>query len=112
VLVAVCDHRIIACVQLTIIPGLSRIGATRAQLEGVRVHRDFRSRGIGAALIAEAVDRARRAGCSIVQLTTDRRRRSAHRFYASLGFHATHLGMKLELPRAPRWKGLSGSKER
>lgn len=88
---------IVGCLQLTIIHGLSRRGASRAQIEGVRVAAGRRGTGLGRAMLAEAIERARAAGCSLVQLTTDRRREDAHRFYEGLGFRATHLGMKLEL---------------
>jgi GNAT superfamily N-acetyltransferase len=66
-------------------------------LEAVRVRADLRGAGLGRRLIGWAIDRAREHGCSLVQLTTDKRRADAHRFYASLGFAATHEGMKLAL---------------
>ena len=69
----------------------------RAQLEAVRVRADLRSRGIGDALVRGAVEEARRRGCALVQLTTDKRRTDAHRFYARLGFTASHEGFKLPL---------------
>ena len=79
-LVAETDGEVVGCLQLTVIPGLSRMGALRAQ--------------IGEALVEAATDRARRLGCILVQLTTDRRRVDAHRFYERLGFESTHIGMK------------------
>ena len=88
---------IIATCQLTFTPGLSRGGATRMTVEAVRVRKDRRGGGLGRELMAYAVDRARQRGCRIVQLTTDKRRSAAHRFYASLGFTASHEGMKLTL---------------
>lgn len=90
---------VIGTLQLTITPGLSRLGATRATIEGVRVARGERGTGIGRRLFAWAIEEARRSGCALVQLTTDRTRDDAHRFYASLGFEATHLGLKLRLER-------------
>jgi len=96
-LVADAAGQVVACLQLTIIPGVSRMGATRAQIESVRVDRSQRGRKLGEALIRHAVDRARAAGCSLVQLTTDKVRADAHRFYERLGFKATHEGMKLSL---------------
>ncbi len=84
----------ICCAQLSILPGLSHGGATRAQIEGVRVASSMRGRGIGYVLIDHVMNEARRAGAEIVQLTTDRRRTDAHRFYERLGFEGTHLGMK------------------
>jgi GNAT superfamily N-acetyltransferase len=88
---------VIGCLQLTLLPGLSRRGMTRALVEGVRVAAGRRGGGIGAALMAEAIARARAAGCGMVQLTTDLRRTDAHRFYERLGFVGSHLGMKLPL---------------
>lgn len=88
---------VVGTLQLSVIPGLSRTGALRAQVEGVRVHRDERGSGLGAALVGWAVDEARRRGCALVQLTTDKQREDAHRFYARLGFVASHEGFKLAL---------------
>lgn len=97
ILVAEVAGEIAGCVQLTVIPGLSRMGATRGQLEGVRVSARHRGRGIGASLIQAGVERAREQGCRLVQLTTDRTRIDAQRFYERLGFEASHIGMKLTL---------------
>lgn len=83
--------------QLTYIPGLSRMGAERAQVEAVRVAAAHRGRGLGGEMITWAVDQARRRGCGLVQLTSDKRRTNAIRFYESLGFVASHEGMKLLL---------------
>jgi len=83
--------------QLSFLPGLARRGALRAQIEAVRVRDDFRGGGLGAAMLAWAIDEARRRGCALVQLTTDKSRTSAHRFYERLGFVASHEGMKLTL---------------
>jgi len=91
------DGEVIATCQLTFIPGLSRGGAWRMTVEAVRVRADRRGGGRGKELMAYAVDRARDRGCTIVQLTTDKRRTEAHRFYAALGFAASHEGMKLAL---------------
>ncbi len=88
---------VVATCQLTFTPGLSRGGATRMTIEAVRVRQDRRGGGRGRNLVAYAVDRARERGCRIVQLTTDKRRSDAQRFYASLGFAASHEGMKLIL---------------
>jgi GNAT superfamily N-acetyltransferase len=88
---------VIATCQLTFTPGLSRGGAWRMTVEAVRVRADRRSGGHGRELMAYAIDRARDRGCRMVQLTTDKRRADAHRFYASLGFTASHEGMKLAL---------------
>ncbi len=83
--------------QLTFIPGLSRMGAERAQIEAVRVAAAHRGRGLGRRMIGWAVDQARARGCRLVQLTSDKRRADAIRFYESLGFAATHEGLKLPL---------------
>ena len=88
---------VVATCQLTFTPGLSRGGAWRMTVEAVRVRAESRSGGIGRKLMAYAIDRARDRGCRMVQLTTDKRRADAHRFYASLGFTASHEGMKLAL---------------
>ena len=88
---------VLATMQLSFLPGLSRRGALRAQIEAVRVREDYRSRGLGAALFEWAVQEARRRGCALVQLTTDKSRVDAHRFYERLGFVASHEGLKLTL---------------
>ncbi|MEV4739332.1 GNAT family N-acetyltransferase [Streptomyces sp. NPDC049555] len=91
------DGRVVGTLQLTVIPGLSRRGATRATVEGVRVHADERGSGLGTRLLEWAVDTARREGCHLVQLTSDATRVDAHRFYERLGFEASHLGFKYHL---------------
>ena len=91
------DGRVVGCLQLTIIPGLSRRGATRAIIEAVRVAAAERGEGLGAALIGWAIDESRRLGVSLLQLTSDRSRTGAHRFYERLGFEATHVGFKMQL---------------
>jgi GNAT superfamily N-acetyltransferase len=95
--VAVRDGAVTGTLQLTIIPGLSRRGATRAQIEGVRVHSAARGAGIGEQMLAWAIEQARRRGCDLVQLTSDKTRAGAHRFYEKLGFTASHTGFKLPL---------------
>ena len=96
-LVAEDDGAIVGCLQFTVIHGLSRRGMSRAQIEGVRVRPDRRGQGLGEALFEAAFERARAAGCGLVQLTTDRRRTDALRFYERLGFEASHWGMKRAL---------------
>jgi len=88
---------VVGTCQLTFIPSLSRRGAERMTIEAVRVRTDLRGRGVGRAMMAWALERARERGCGLAQLTTDRRRTDAHRFYASLGFEPSHLGFKLTL---------------
>ncbi|MDQ1017932.1 GNAT family N-acetyltransferase [Streptomyces afghaniensis] len=94
---AVREGRVVGTLQLTIIPGLSRRGATRSIIEGVRVHADERGSGLGTQLIEWAIDESRRQGCQLVQLTSDKTRTDAHRFYERLGFTASHTGFKLPL---------------
>jgi GNAT superfamily N-acetyltransferase len=95
--VAVQDGRVVGTLQLTLIPGLSRKGATRSIIEAVRIHADARGSGLGTRLIEWAVDQSRREGCRLVQLTSDASRTDAHRFYERLGFTASHVGFKLAL---------------
>jgi GNAT superfamily N-acetyltransferase len=98
-LVAVTDdsEAVVGTLQLTFIPGLARRGGLRAQIEAVRIREDLRGRGLGHALFAWAIEAARERGCALVQLTSDKRREEAHRFYGRLGFTASHEGFKLRL---------------
>ncbi|MEU3546080.1 GNAT family N-acetyltransferase [Streptomyces longwoodensis] len=95
--VAVREDRVVGTLQLTLVPGLSRRGATRSIIEGVRVHADERGSGLGTRFIQWAIEESRAAGCQLVQLTSDRSRTDAHRFYERLGFEASHVGFKLQL---------------
>ncbi|MFD1385852.1 GNAT family N-acetyltransferase [Oceanobacillus oncorhynchi subsp. oncorhynchi] len=95
VILALEEEEVIGCVQLTIIPGLARLGMKRAQIEGVRVDKKYRGKKIGEALFKEAIAIAKAEKCGLVQLTTDKQRNDAHRFYERLGFSASHEGMKL-----------------
>jgi GNAT superfamily N-acetyltransferase len=88
---------VIGVPQLSFIPGLSLRGMWRGQIEGVRVAAGERARGIGRAMLEWAVEECRRRGCGLVQLTSDKRRAAAHRFYEALGFQHTHQGYKLSL---------------
>ncbi|MGW5556717.1 N-acetyltransferase family protein [Micromonospora sp. NPDC003944] len=88
---------LVGCLQITYIPGLGRHGAERSLVESVRVRSDRRGQGLGRDLMTWAVDQARQRGCALVQLTTDKTRTDAHRFYLGLGFVASHEGMKLAL---------------
>lgn len=96
-LLAVESGEILGCLQYTVIHGLSRSGASRAQIEGVRVKAGNRGQRIGERLVEAAITRAVADGCRLVQLTTDRSREKAHHFYERLGFVATHWGMKRDL---------------
>ncbi|MGW3955191.1 N-acetyltransferase family protein [Streptomyces sp. NPDC004752] len=95
--VAVQEGRVVGTLQLTIIPGLSRRGATRSNIEAVRIHADARGSGLGTQLIEWAIEESRRQNCQLVQLTSDNRRTDAHRFYERLGFAASHTGFKRQL---------------
>jgi GNAT superfamily N-acetyltransferase len=88
------DGEVIAMLQLTLIPGLSRGGMKRSLVETVRERADLRGRRIGEALMAHLEQRAKAAGCGLVQLTTDRQRLNAHRFCERRGYVASHVGMK------------------
>lgn len=95
IILAVADEKVLGCLQLTIIPGLARQGMKRAQIEGVRIDRNYRGKRIGEKLVEEAILIAKAERCGMVQLTTDKQRGDAHRFYERLGFSASHEGMKL-----------------
>ena len=88
---------VVGTLQLTLLPGLSRHGATRALIEAVRVARTHRGQRLGERLVEWAIDESRRRGAAVMQLTTDASRVDAHRFYERLGFVASHVGMKLPL---------------
>lgn len=89
--------QIIGTLQLSLIPYLTYQGGIRAQIEAVRVHEDLRGKGIGQKLFEWAIARARERKAHVVQLTTDKKRPEALRFYEKLGFKASHEGMKLHL---------------
>jgi ribosomal protein S18 acetylase RimI-like enzyme len=96
---AVITHatQVIGTLQISFIPGLSRQGSWRGQIEAVRVARHWRDAGIGTRMVEWAIAECRARGCSLVQLTTDKERPEAHGFYESLGFTASHIGYKLAL---------------
>ncbi len=96
-LVGTLDGAVVATLQLTYTPSLSYQGSWRATIESVRTEASLRGRGIGTALMVEAIARARARGCGLVQLSTNKARTDARRFYERLGFRATHEGMKLSL---------------
>jgi GNAT superfamily N-acetyltransferase len=84
----------VATMQMTFTPYLGRQAAKRLTIEAVRVHKNFRNQKIGEAMMNFAIFEAKKRGCKIAQLTTDKERDNAHRFYEKLGFQATHLGFK------------------
>lgn len=96
-LIAVLGDELVGCLQLTLIPGISRRGTKRALIEGVRVSSRHRGKGVGEKLVRHAIELAQANGCSLVQLTTDQSRTDAVRFYRKLGFAPSHIGMKLAL---------------
>jgi GNAT superfamily N-acetyltransferase len=89
--------RVVGCLQLTFLPGISHHGAWRGQIEGVRVAGDLRGQGVGRQLLQWTIEQCRAKGCRSVQLTTNKARTDAQRFYGTLGFKPSHVGMKLEL---------------
>jgi GNAT superfamily N-acetyltransferase len=91
------EGAVVGCLQLTFIPGLTYTGGWRAQIEGVRIARSHRGRGLGRAMFEWAIGEARGRGCRLVQLTTNKARPDALRFYENLGFVASHEGLKLDL---------------
>ena len=97
IVVAEEDGVVVGCFQISFITGLSRKGATRALIEGVRTHKDHRGKGIGEAMFRHAIAMAKGRGCALVQLTSDKSRTRAHEFYLRLGFKMSHEGFKLDL---------------
>lgn len=91
------DGALVGCLQLSFIPGLSRLGMLRGQIESVRIAASQRGGGLGRMMFEWAIAECRTRGCGLVQLTTDKARPDALRFYESLGFKASHEGMKLAL---------------
>ena len=89
--------RVVGCLQVTFIPGLSHRGAWRGQIESVRIGADQRGSGLGRRMIGWAIDQCRARGCTMVQLTSNASRVDARRFYEGLGFEASHVGFKLTL---------------
>ncbi|MDR7143859.1 GNAT family N-acetyltransferase [Rhizobium sp. BE258] len=91
------DDQPVGCLQLTFIPGLSRRGMWRGQIESVRITETERGTGLGTRFIKWAIGVCRDRGCKLVQLTSDKSRADSIRFYERLGFMASHEGMKLTL---------------
>ncbi|MFG6117875.1 GNAT family N-acetyltransferase [Thalassobacillus sp. B23F22_16] len=97
-LIVACDaHKVIGVQQITFTPYITHQGGWRATIEGVRTSASVRGKGVGTKLIKWAIQRAEERGCHLVQLTTDKKRPDALRFYENLGFKATHEGLKLKL---------------
>ena len=91
------DGELVGMLQLTFIPYLTHTGSKRCLIEGVRIASTYRGQGFGSAFILWAIERAKTRHCNLVQLTSDKQRPEALRFYESLGFQATHEGFKLKL---------------
>lgn len=96
-LVVELENSLVGMLQITFIPYLTHIGSWRCLIEGVRIHTDYRGQGFGEKIFEYAIEQARNKGCKIVQLTSDKQRPDAIRFYKKLGFKATHEGFKLVL---------------
>ena len=97
-LVVVADgDEIIGTLQLSFIPGIARMGSWRGQIEAVRIAAHRRDSGLGQKMFEWAISECKSRGCNLVQLTTDKSRTDAHRFYEKLGFKASHEGYKLAL---------------
>ncbi len=96
-IVAEINHEIVGMLQITFIPYLTHIGSWRCLIEGVRIHKLHRGKGLGAKLFNWAIGRAKEKGCSIVQLTSDKQRPDAIKFYQKVGFIASHEGLKLKI---------------
>lgn len=95
------DGEVVGTFQTTLITSMTARGATNLTIEAVQTRADLRGRGIGAAMIAFAIERGREAGVGLVQLTSNNKREAAHRFYRRLGFEQSHAGFKMNLsPRA------------
>ena len=95
--VAEADGGVAGCLQISFIPGLTRLGMWRGQIEGVRIAASHRGDGLGQNFLEWAIGECRKRNCGLVQLSTDKMRPDALRFYERLGFRATHEGMKLSL---------------
>lgn len=96
-IVATENGAVVGTLQLTLLPGISRQGQWRGQIEAVRIASSQRGAGLGRQMMEWAVAECRARGCGLVQLTSDKTRRDAHRFYDNLGFVASHEGYKLTL---------------
>ena len=96
-IVAELNGDVIGTLQISFLPGLPNFGMKRGLLENVHIRADLRGGGYGSKLVTWAIDRCREAGCGVVQLTSNKIRKDAHRFYVKLGFEQSHEGFKLKL---------------
>jgi GNAT superfamily N-acetyltransferase len=97
VVIAEFEGQSVGTLQLTFIPGINRLGEFRCLIEAVHIVPSHRNLGLGGELIAWAIEQARQRGCGLVQLTSNKKRLDAHRFYERLGFARSHEGFKLTL---------------
>ena len=95
IFVMVKDNEIIGCYQIMFLPHISLKGSRRCQIESLRIRSDYRSRGYGTSLMNHAIEFGKKKKCSIVQLTTNKKRYEIKNFYKKLGFSSTHIGYKL-----------------
>ncbi|MDC6365086.1 MULTISPECIES: GNAT family N-acetyltransferase [Flavobacteriaceae] len=91
-------NQIIGTLQLSFLQYLTYQGGIRAQIEAVRIHEDYRGKGIGKQLFKWSIEKSKEKGAHVIQLTTDKKRPDALEFYKSLGFIDSHEGMKLHIP--------------
>lgn len=96
-IVAKLDGKVVGTLHLMFLPSISYQGQLRAQVESVRVDRQYQNQGIGSDMMKWTIERAKERGAHMVQLTSHKSRQDAHRFYERLGFKGSHLGMKLNL---------------
>lgn len=93
--VVMLNEKVIGVAQMNYLRYLTYQGGLRAQIEGVRIHKDYQGRGLGKQLFKHLISRAEENHCHLVQLTTDSQRPDAVRFYEALGFQKSHYGLKL-----------------
>ena len=96
-IVAERDGEVVGTIQISFVPGMPNFGMRRGMLENVHIRADQRGTGLGTKMVSWAIERCREAGCGVVQLTSNKVRLDAHRFYEKLGFAKTHEGFKLKL---------------
>jgi GNAT superfamily N-acetyltransferase len=96
-IVAEKNGAVVGTIQISIIPGMPRFGMKRGLLENVHIRSDQRGSGLGTQMVTWAIERCREAGCGLIQLTSNKLRLDAHRFYEKLGFTKSHEGFKLML---------------
>ena len=97
IIVVEAEGEVVGALQITFIPHLSYVGQRRAIIESVHVADGWRGKGAGAFLVEYTIGEARQAGCGQIVLTSSKSRLDAHRFWARMGFEASHIGMKLHL---------------